>query len=227
MVGDPIGPHASSPSELRDRLALERRGVAFMAFRDGDDRQRIVALDADRERLTVGRTAGSDVAFPWDREVSRLHATLENVGGHWTLVDEGTSRNGTFLNGERVTGRRRLADGDRVRMGNTVLVLRLPGDDPDDLTAVPGATEAPLLSEAQRRVLVALCRPYGQGADYPVPATSRRIADDVGISVDGVKTHLRTLFSRFGLDGVANNEKRVRLVERALETGAVSPDELV
>ena len=44
----------------------------------------------------------------WDTEVSRLHAQVEPVGSDWIVVDDGLSRNGTYVNGERVNGRRRL-----------------------------------------------------------------------------------------------------------------------
>ena len=46
------------------------------------------------------------------------------------------------------------------------------------------------------------------------------------LSLDAVKSHMRALFARFGLDDLPQNEKRVRLVERALQTGTVSEHEL-
>ena len=48
--------------------------------------------------------AGSDVCLEWDGAVSRVHARLERVGGHWTVVDDGLSRHGTYLHGERIDG---------------------------------------------------------------------------------------------------------------------------
>ena len=42
------------------------------------------------------------------------------------LVDEGLSRNGSFVNGERVDGRRLLDDGDELRFGQTLLRYRAP-----------------------------------------------------------------------------------------------------
>jgi hypothetical protein len=41
-----------------------------------------------------------------------------------------------------------------------------------------------------------------------------------------VKGHLRTLFEKFGVEDLPQNRKRLRLVERAVETGAVSLREL-
>jgi predicted component of type VI protein secretion system len=227
MDADPHAPHASSPAEIADRLAAERAGVAFLAFRDATGKQRIVPLLDGEPRLTVGRSLTCDIALDWDDQVSRQHAELEYIGGHWTVVDDGRSRNGTFLDGARVSGRRRLSDGSRVRFGTTVAVFRVPAVDEGAGTVVPDeAAGPPPLSEAQRRVLVALCRPYRDGDAYAVPATNRQIAADVVLSVDGVKTHLRALFAKFGLDDVPANEKRIRLVERARQTGAVTSDEL-
>src|SRR4029079_1832377 len=70
----------------------------------------------------IGRGPACEIALPWDTEVSRVHAILERAGGHWTLVDDGLSRNGSFVNGHRVHGRTRLADGDEIAIGRTRLL---------------------------------------------------------------------------------------------------------
>src|SRR3954447_1886084 len=116
-----------SPSELSARLELERRGAPFLMLRDDALAQRLVALDPDATVLSVGRGEGSDVSLPWDGRVSRLHARLERIGGHWTLDDAGLSRMGSCANGERLHGRRRLHDGDVLRFGSTAVVFRDPG----------------------------------------------------------------------------------------------------
>src|SRR5687767_12508420 len=95
-----------SASEVVARLQAERRGTAFLLVLDGDGHQRILDLPAESS-LSIGRGPASDVALTWDTEVSRVHAVLERVGGEWTVLDEGLSRNGSFVNGERLHGRRR------------------------------------------------------------------------------------------------------------------------
>src|SRR3954447_12397573 len=102
--------HQHSPSELKEQLEAERRGTAFLVYRDGGEAQRIVDTAA-RAQLTIGRSSTSDVCLDWDAGVSRLHATLELIGGQWTLTDDGVSRNGSFVNSERLQGRRRLVNG--------------------------------------------------------------------------------------------------------------------
>src|SRR5215207_3547207 len=112
-----------SPAELAARVDPARRGVPFRVYLDGGGHQRLVDL-GDRDRaLSVGRGESNDVALEWDSEVSRVHAMLEPVGAEWTLVDDGLSRNGSFVNGERVRNRRRLADGDLIGIGRTLLVF--------------------------------------------------------------------------------------------------------
>src|SRR5687768_13474315 len=113
----PLQPHSASPLELRERIDAERRGRPFLVFRDGDREQRIVDLEGAADRLSVGRAAGNGISLPWDTEVSRLHAELEAIAGEWTVSDDGLSRNGTWVNGQRISGRHRLRDGDVIRVG--------------------------------------------------------------------------------------------------------------
>src|SRR6185436_8956793 len=98
----------------------------FLLYRDGDDVQRILDLDSATERLTIGRSGTNGVVLAWDNEVSRVHATLERLGPEWTIVDDGRSTNGTFLDGERIHGRTRLNDGAVIGIGRTMIVFRNP-----------------------------------------------------------------------------------------------------
>src|SRR3954471_5476106 len=114
----------------------------FLVYRDGGGHQQLVALESRRERLTVGRGQQTDLWLDWDTQASRLHAAFERLGGDWTVVDDGLSRNGTYVNGDRVEGRRRLSDGDVVRCGNTELLFQTPADDRRGMTVEPGASAA-------------------------------------------------------------------------------------
>jgi hypothetical protein len=214
------GPHASTPAELKERLEAERRGTPFLLFRDDAGRQRIVELD-EGGPLTVGRRPENDIALPWDHEVSRVHAQLERVGRDWSLVDDGISRNGSYVNGERLDRRCRLRDGDRLCFGETPMLFRAPGDAEASSTAAVSTSAAAIpLTDVERRVLVALCRPLAASA-YAAPATNREIADEVHLSVDAVKAHLRVVFERAGLADLPQNQKRARLAAIALVNGLV------
>jgi hypothetical protein len=208
-------------------MAGGARGVsAFLVYRDENAYQRTFALDAGAERVRIGRGAGAELRLAWDREASRVHAELERLGDEWSLSDDGLSANGTYVNGERLRGRRRLASGDRIRVGRTELVFRAMSEEGSP-TYVPALARPPVeLSRMQRRVLIALSRPYGGGATHAVPATNQQIADELYLSVDAVKTHLRVLFGKFEISGLAQNQKRARLVELAFERGNVSERDL-
>jgi hypothetical protein len=54
----------------------------------------------------------------------------------------------------------------------------------------------------------------------------RPFAEEVFLSVEAVKAHLRTLFDRFGVADLPQNQKRLKLAENALRSGSVSPSEL-
>ena len=129
-------PQAPTPDE-RDALAQAlQEGRPFVHFRDGAQRQRLVTLPEGGAALSVGRGPWMEISLPWDDQVSRLHAQLEQVGGDWTIVDEALSRNGTFVNGERVTGRRRLNDGDELQFGSVSVTFRIPVAEDGDVTRI-------------------------------------------------------------------------------------------
>jgi pSer/pThr/pTyr-binding forkhead associated (FHA) protein len=87
-----------------------------------------------RGAMSIGRE-GSDITLD-DNEVSRRHAVLRPVANGLEIQDAG-SANGTYVNGERVEGGRRLAHGDSIRLGKASLEVWLPaGQPPADEGAV-------------------------------------------------------------------------------------------
>lgn len=218
----PVARYRASPAEVKDQLAAMRAGSPHLIYRDAADAQRIVALDAAHPRATVGRSSSNDVALAADDQVSRVHAEVQLVGQAWTLVDEGFSRNGSFVNGLRLAGRRRLADGDSLRFGRTLVVYRDPRAQRSSLTRSSPVGPPVDLSDGQRRVLIALCRPYAQAAAFTTPAKNREIADELCLSVEAVKSTLRTLFQKFEVGDLAQNDKRARLVEQAFQRGVIA-----
>jgi len=217
---DSGAPSARSGLEVKARLDAERRGRPFLVLRDGAGGQRIVPLDAGAA-LTIGRSDQADVAVGWDGEVSRLHAQLSSSAGEWLIADDGLSRNGTFVNGQRIAGRRRLADGDVIRVGATVMLFRSPrAEAPPTALAAVGVT-IDQLNETQRRVLAALCRPYAGGHHLAAPASNQQIGAELHLSLDAVKANLRTMYHLFGVARLPQNQKRAQLAERAITWGLV------
>jgi pSer/pThr/pTyr-binding forkhead associated (FHA) protein len=214
---------------MQERIHAEREGKPFLLLRDATQTQHIVRLPVDGDRLTIGRGEGVHLALDWDERVSRVHAELERVGETWAVADDGLSRNGTFVNGKRLRGRQRLEEGDELRLGGTRMVFRAPEGD------VGGAATTKIsqsvvaftaVSEAQQRVLIALCRPFADGDPWARPATNKQIAEELFLTVAAVKTHLRALFGRFGIEDLGQNEKRLRLAELAFQAGLVSIEDV-
>lgn len=226
MMAVPTAPHARSAPELKSLIEAEQTGVPFLVWRDGAGVQQIMSL-GENQSATVGRRASSDVVLAEDGQVSRTHAELELVGEDWTISDDGLSRNGTFVNGIRISGRRRLADGDTLRFGDSVIEYRCKGQGSTVITSsAPAFPKVTSLTTMQRKILVALCRPYKSGEAFATPASNNQIASEVFLGVDAVKNHLRILFQRFEIGDLPQNQKRARLVECAFQWGLVSERDL-
>lgn len=85
-------------------------------------------------QLTIGRDASNGVAIN-DAEVSRKHSQLSFQGGKYVLEDLG-STNGTFVNGQRLSGPVVLKPGDVVSLGEQIVLMY------DSINIDPGATMA-------------------------------------------------------------------------------------
>lgn len=72
--------------------------------------------------LVVGRDPGADIVLD-DPFTSELHARFSVDHGHLTVTDL-DSTNGTFVNGNRISGSMALDPGDVVRLGETIMEVR-------------------------------------------------------------------------------------------------------
>lgn len=213
-------PKPRTARELQAVIYAERKGEPFVYYRNGEDEQ-VVFFLGEGEQISVGRSPASNISLPFDPSVSGIHALLSRVGDTWLIEDDGLSRNGTFLNGLRLRGQQRLRDRDWVRFGQSTLVYRSPSDEAAAETRA-AVEEAPVaVTEAQKRVLVALCRPVIQG-DSSAAATTGQIAEELVVSSETVKSHLHELFNRFDLADAESREKRHLLVVKAIQSGTVS-----
>ena len=79
------------------------------------------AFALNKPRLTIGRSPANDLVLE-DRLVSRRHAQIRRKDGIAILDDLG-SRNGTYINGKRITNAFPIRPGDVIRVGRTELVL--------------------------------------------------------------------------------------------------------
>jgi hypothetical protein len=218
-------PKARSGSEVKRALTAERSGFPFVQWRDSGGALAILELPPGSGRVAIGRDEDADIVLDGDPQVSRIHAVLDLVGGEWTLLDDGFSTNGSYVNGARVRARQRLRDHDRIVLGGSELLYRSAGRRAADETVPVGeSARSRYVSQSQRKVLVSLCRPVHM-EESATPATNRQIADELNMSVDAVKSHLRGLYWQYELGDLPQNQKRAQLAASVLVSGVIAPHE--
>jgi DNA-binding SARP family transcriptional activator len=185
---------------------VRRRGRPLLLLHDGAGGQRVVPLDAAQSPLTIGRRSTNDICLGWDPEVSRLHAQLEYQDGSWDLTDEGLSRNGSFVDGELVRGRRQLSDAQVIRLGGTVLLYRSGGG-----ASLPSAPGSAVTSTARVRSASQL--------EPSELALLRALA--AGAAVAGNSAELDSLRRRFDVQNLPPGERDVVLLQRARAVRAI------
>ena len=218
----PVTLGSQTPEELEERRAALDKGLPFLLYRDGDAQQQIFTLDEEAEAITVGRRFEADISLPWDPEASRLHAELSLRAGEWTICDDGWSQNGTWVNGIRLHGRRRLHDGDLVRIGRTVIAFCSPGLRGSIVTMVPGELSAsPRFSEQQQQILRSLCAPLLGDGEGVEPLSDEAIAESTGVPLPVVIAEIDHLGRSFGLMDMPRPERRAEIALLALRAGLV------
>lgn len=132
---EPPGP---TPSSQSDATMLDQRLAGCLVVESGNMRGQVFELG---DSLRIGRIEDNDLYLD-DPQLSRHHAIIHQDESGYTVSDL-DSTNGTFLNGERITGQRRLAEGDRIRVGNTSLVFRWLSEAEQASPSTVMATTAP------------------------------------------------------------------------------------
>ncbi|CAG1012690.1 MAG: FHA domain-containing protein [Anaerolinea sp.] len=95
---------------------------------DGKTQEWLVPANADQVELTIGRLEGCDIHIEYDTQVSRQHARVLYDARHDLFyVEDAGSRNGTYLEQTKITGRVPLKPGELFRVGRTWMRV-----DPDD-----------------------------------------------------------------------------------------------
>ena len=119
--------------------------------------------------LLVGRGPAASGLRLEERNVSRRHARFLRAGG-LVLVEDLGSRNGTWVNGARVEGRRRLRAGDRIRIGDFELLL----EEADGALAAAGRSATAEIPPPLPQRLAP--RPAPPGGGPGGPSALRRLA---------------------------------------------------
>jgi len=121
----------------------------------GEDRLVLV-----RDDVVIGRSTAADVTVP-DPALSRRHARFSRTGDRWCLEDLG-SRNGTYLNGERIVAPAPLTDGDTISLSSTVVVVHVGGSVASGSTAADSSASFHDATSLLRRVRDT---PFGEDVD--------------------------------------------------------------
>jgi putative ABC transport system ATP-binding protein len=158
---------------------------ARLIVETGETAGRVITLDADE--FSLGRTSDNDLQLK-DTKVSRHHALIQRRGDRLVLVDLGSS-NGTFVNDALVQGEVMLEDDATIRMGNSILRVRLPSARVG--AAAPGDERTYLLprpEKARRGPVGLLTLPSGEVAELAGQVSLGRdpandvVLDDVRVS---------------------------------------------
>ncbi len=86
-----------------------------------DDAGKQIIVPFAKDVITIGRKEGNTIRLT-ERNVSRKHARLTKENGH-VLVEDLESYNGIRLNGERISGRVQVAEGDTIQIGDYHLAI--------------------------------------------------------------------------------------------------------
>ena len=221
-------PRQTSAPELKAQIEAERGGRPFLVFRDGEGEQRIVLVEEGTTELWVGRgelgrpaarlgRGGLRPARP-DRGRRATSARCSTTASPATAPS--SARSGSTGGGACATATRCASAAPR---SSSAAPARARPKRPSAASEVPAAATVSPASAASSSPSAA---PSRTATPSPRRPTNQAIADELHLSVDAVKTHMRALFEKLGVEDLPQNRKRVALAERALQSGVVSRREL-
>jgi pSer/pThr/pTyr-binding forkhead associated (FHA) protein len=116
-------PVAATPGSGKGRAkkkSVPKGSSVFVVIEPKQHRGRTYTLS---NALSIGRLDDNDIIIDDDTFISSHHARLEiRPEGVWVVDLQST--NGSFVNGQRLTGERSVRKGDRIQVGSTVLEMR-------------------------------------------------------------------------------------------------------
>jgi serine phosphatase RsbU (regulator of sigma subunit) len=118
--------------------------IKELQIRTPDQKVRTVTLED--KSYSLGRAHSNDLCYPEDASLSRKHLLIETDGDGWAVTDLG-SKNGTVVNGSRITGKQALKSGDRIIVGQLTIGCVDP-EVPDDTNVVFVPDAGPELNQS-------------------------------------------------------------------------------
>src|SRR5579862_587701 len=77
-------------------------------------------ISLENDRFTLGRSSNNELCYADDAGLSRQHLAIERDDSGWSVRDLG-SKNGTLVNGAKLSSPHRLKPGDRITAGHLVM----------------------------------------------------------------------------------------------------------
>jgi len=115
VVAETKAPVEAAAPPTRTRKA-DRKQLVLRVLDPPAHRGEVAGLG---DEVTVGRAGGCTLVLADDTFVSQVHARLFRRDGN-TFVEDLGSKNGTYVNGDRVAAPTRVRKGDRIQFGQTV-----------------------------------------------------------------------------------------------------------
>src|SRR5215470_8452716 len=128
-----------------------------------DDEGKTTVVPLIRDEITIGRKEGNTIRLT-ERNVSRRHAKLLKQNGT-VFIEDLTSYNGIRVNGDRISGKAPVNEGDRIQIGDYQLALKL-----DKTAAAAPPVPAAVASPAGTTQVVPPPAPAAAPPPPPVPA---------------------------------------------------------
>jgi len=130
-VRSPVSIRLATATQIREQVDRHYGPKLIGVLPSGDKLEYMI----NKHDVEIGKAPHNHITLT-DPTVSNTHAIVTAREGGYTIVDLG-SRNGTFVNGERLGPQARtLRHGDKVQLGQTVLTFRNPGETTANVTAV-------------------------------------------------------------------------------------------
>lgn len=110
-------------------------------------------VTVDSDSFVMGRGEECDLVLT-DRAISRQHARINRIGNQYQIEDL-ESKNGTWVNGEQLTGERMLVDGSKIQLAMTVRIAFNESDATVEIAFDPAQLKSRLtLNRDARRVFI-------------------------------------------------------------------------
>ncbi|HSR91952.1 MAG TPA: FHA domain-containing protein [Gemmatimonadales bacterium] len=173
MHGIPVTPMPNVPRVAPSPRTVPGSVLATFLVRNGSLKGN--RLQVKVPVVNIGRAEYNDIVIP-DESVSTMHAKLQRREEIWVLSDNG-STNGTFVDGERLSGEAVLSPGALIRFGETAVMFE-PTDTEGNVkkgsgTKIMGAIQVPAIQVPAAPPPVPLMAPERSAPAEPLVPASR------------------------------------------------------